>query len=61
MAAILKPAQPAQPTWPVIHDHWIYQYDTELFVVYDPTTDGGLAYGVTHSLERAKALLESIV
>jgi hypothetical protein len=50
----------AQQRFPKVHNSWIYQYDEELFVVFDPTTDGAHIIDTCESLEQAQAVLNRI-
>lgn len=41
-------------------NRWITEYPGDVFVVFDPTTDGSQILGATRSFSEAKKLLDSI-
>ena len=53
--------KPAPTVYPIRHDPWIWQYDDEVFVVYDPTTGGSQFAGVCHTLAEAQRLYRECV
>lgn len=47
-------------TYPIRHGTWIYQYDYEVFVVYNPLDGGFTILGAVHTLKQAKMLLNKL-
>ena len=46
---------------PQYHGNWILEYPGDVFVVFDPTTDGSDILGAARTLEEAEAILNAPV
>lgn len=47
-------------TEPIAHGPWIYEFTRDLFVVFDPMTDGAHIAGAVRTLAEAEAILEKL-